>query len=155
MIHYAVDIRGINDETLTAGKLQEIACEELKLCESVGCYRCGFGDREDITCNQLESNTPDDEPQAGYELSVSASEGPQSHTGAPGWLLLSWLSRGALHFELNLDEGVDAELTNAFFNRLHTLGFLSVTMTNRAATPSEHPAAFMPQFRPAPGGEFD
>jgi hypothetical protein len=149
VISYAVDIRAISDETLTAGKLQEIACEELKLCESIGCYRCGMGEREDITCNQLESD------EVGYELQVSASEGPQTFTGAPGWLLVSWMSRGALHFELSLDEGADAELTNAFFNRLHTLGILSVSMTNRSATPSEHPASLMPQFRPAPGGEFD
>ncbi len=149
MISYAVDIRAINDETLTPGLVQEIACEELKLCESIGCYRCGMGDREEITCNQLESDV------AGYELQVSASEGPQTFTGAPGWLLVSWMSRGALHFELSLDEGVDAELTNAFFNRLHSLGILSVSMTNRSATPGEHPASLMPQFRPAPGGEFD
>jgi len=152
MISYAVDIRAINDETLTVGKLQEIACQELKLCESIGCFGCGMGSREDITCNQLESAAAANGP---YELEVSASEGPRTETGCPGWLLVAWMSRGAMHFELSLDEGVDAELANAFFNRLHTLGILSVSMTNRSATPSEHPASLMPQFRPAPGGEFD
>lgn len=149
MINYSVDVRFISDETLTAGRLQEIACETLRLCEGVGCYRCGMGDDPSITCNQLESNTPGDEPQAGYELEVSASEGPQSWTGAPGWMLVAWRSRGALHFELELDEAPAAELLKAFFDRLHAVGIVAVSVTNRAATPAEHPAACIPQFRSA------
>lgn len=141
MFHYAVDVRFIADESLTPGELQAVACEELKLCESVGCYRCGLGDREEVTCNQLES------AEAGYELQVSASEGPQTWTGAPGWMLVSWFSRGALHFELTLDEMPAVGLMSNFFTRLRTLGICSVSCTNRAATPLEHPASFVPQFR--------
>lgn len=141
MISYAVDIRAINDPALTPGTIQTIACEELKLCESVGCYRCGMGDNPAITCNQLESD------EAGYELAVSASEGPQSWTNAPGWKLVSWRSPGALHFELQMDEVPDADLLRSFFARLHGYGLLHVTITNRASTPQEHPAAVMPRFR--------
>lgn len=141
--HYAGDIRFYPDANLTPGDFEALVCRTLGMCEAIGCHGCGIGDDPALSCNQLESTTAE---HGAYELTVSASEGPHSGTGCPGWLVLAWWSRAGLHFEINLDESTSFVALARLWAALRGYGYLDLTFSNRTATPAEHPAACQPIF---------
>ncbi len=143
MFHYSGDLRGLIDPNMTPSQFCKVVCDSLLLCRSVKCSSCGMGTDEEVTCNQLESASGSQGP---YELDVSCSEGPKSSTGIPGWLVIVWRSRGALHFELHFDELQHPVRMIDFWQAIGKLGILHVTHTNRAATIDEHPARLIPKF---------